>query len=43
MIGFLMEIVQKIGIDDIESRIAELIQEELAAGASLAPASKAGA
>ena len=43
VIGFLMEIVQKIGIDDIESRIAELIQEELAAGASLAPASKAGA
>lgn len=43
VIGFLMEIVQKIGIDAVESRVAELIQEELAAGASLAPASKAGA
>ncbi|WP_293694170.1 Fe-S cluster assembly protein SufD [uncultured Agrococcus sp.] len=43
VIGFLMEIVQKIGIESIESRIAELIEEELAAGAELAPASKAGA
>lgn len=43
VIGFLMEIVQKIGIDAIESRIAELIEEELSAGADLAPASKAGA
>ena len=38
-----MEIVQKIGIDEIETRIEALIQEELAAGASLAPAAKAGA
>ena len=43
VIGFLMEIVQKIGIDEIETRIAALIEEELAAGASLAPATKAGA
>ena len=43
VIGFLMEIVQKIGIESIETRIAELIEEELAAGAELAPASKAGA
>ena len=43
VIGFLMEIVQKIGIDSIEERIGELIEEELRTGAELAPASRAGA
>lgn len=43
VVGFLMEIVQKIGIASIEERIGELIEEELKAGAELAPASKAGA
>lgn len=43
VIGFLMEIVQKIGVPEIEERLAEAIEEELRRGAGLAPASKAGA
>jgi len=43
VIGFLMEIVQKIGVPEIEQRLAEAIEEELRRGAGLAPASKAGA
>ncbi|MGM1030485.1 MAG: Fe-S cluster assembly protein SufD [Actinomycetota bacterium] len=43
VIGFLMEIVQKIGVAEIEQRLAEAIDEELRRGAGLAPASKAGA
>ncbi len=43
VIGFLMEIVQKIGVAEIEERLAEAIDEELRRGAGLAPASKAGA
>lgn len=43
VIGFLMEIVQKIGVPEIEARLAEAIDEELRRGAGLAPASKAGA
>ncbi|GEK81272.1 Fe-S cluster assembly protein SufD [Agrococcus baldri] len=43
VIGFLMEIVQKIGVPEIEARLADAIEEELRRGAGLAPASKAGA
>jgi Fe-S cluster assembly protein SufD len=43
VIGFLMEIVQKIGVPEIEERLAEAIEEELRRGAGLAPATKAGA
>lgn len=43
VIGFLMEIVQKIGVPEIEERLADAIEEELRRGAGLAPASKAGA
>lgn len=43
VIGFLMEIVQKIGVPEIEQRLAEAIEEELRRGAGLAPATKAGA
>ncbi|MCR8669672.1 Fe-S cluster assembly protein SufD [Agrococcus sp. HG114] len=43
VIGFLMEIVQKIGVPEIEERLAEAIEEELRRGAGLAPARKAGA
>jgi Fe-S cluster assembly protein SufD len=43
VIGFLMEIVQKVGVPEIEERLAEAIEEELRRGAGLAPASKAGA
>jgi Fe-S cluster assembly protein SufD len=43
VIGFLMEIVQKIGVPEIEERLADAIDEELRRGAGLAPASKAGA
>ncbi|TPW70968.1 Fe-S cluster assembly protein SufD [Schumannella sp. 10F1B-5-1] len=41
--GFLMEIVQRIGIPELEERLAADIEAELARGADLAPASKAGA
>ncbi|RWR23446.1 Fe-S cluster assembly protein SufD [Agrococcus lahaulensis] len=43
VIGFLMEIVQKIGVAEIEERLAEAIDEELRRGAGLAPATRAGA
>jgi len=43
VIGFLMEIVQKIGVPEIEERLGEAIEEELRRGAGLAPATKAGA
>ncbi len=43
VIGFLMEVVQRIGVPEIEERLAEAIEEELRRGAGLAPASKAGA
>ncbi|WP_347753598.1 Fe-S cluster assembly protein SufD [Agrococcus sp. ProA11] len=43
VIGFLMEIVQKIGVAEIEERLGEAIQDELRQGAGLAPASKVGA
>jgi Fe-S cluster assembly protein SufD len=43
VIGFLMEIVQKIGVPEIEERLSEAIEEELRRGAGLAPATKAGA
>ena len=43
VIGFLMEIVQKIRVPEIEERLAEAIEEELRRGAGLAPATKAGA
>jgi len=41
--GFLMEIVQRIGIPELEERLAADIEAELARGAGLVPASKAGA
>lgn len=43
VIGFLMEIVQKLGLPDLEQRLAVDIEAELARGADLAPATKAGA
>lgn len=43
VIGFLMEIVQKIGIDSLAERLAVDIEAELQRGAQLAPATKAGA
>lgn len=43
VIGFLMEIVQKVGVPEVEERLAAAIEEELRRGASLAPASRAGA
>ncbi|MCH1883154.1 Fe-S cluster assembly protein SufD [Agrococcus sp. ARC_14] len=43
VIGFLMEIVQKIGVAEIEARLEEAIDEELRRGAGMAPATKAGA
>lgn len=43
VVGFLMEIVQKIGMPEIEERLAEAIEEELRRGSGLAPATKAGA
>lgn len=43
VIGFLMEIVQRIGVPEVSERLGEAIEEELRRGAGLAPASKAGA
>ncbi|WP_144718015.1 Fe-S cluster assembly protein SufD [Agrococcus jejuensis] len=43
VVGFLMEIVQRIGIPDLEERLAADIEAEIARGAGLAPASRAGA
>ena len=43
VIGFLMEIVQRIGVPEIEERLSEAIEDELRRGAGLAPATKAGA
>ncbi|GAA2173269.1 Fe-S cluster assembly protein SufD [Agrococcus versicolor] len=43
VVGFLMEIVQRIGIPALEERLAADIEAEIARGAGLAPASRAGA
>jgi len=43
VVGFLMEIVQRIGVPELEERLAADIEAEIARGAGLAPASRAGA